>query len=475
MFLFLLLFIASADATDRSFPCSEDARELVDQGFQSEQHLEYDDALKSYNAAVHADSKCPEAYLRRGNVSFAMGRFEAALSDYDRSIELAPGLDLALFNRANALQILGRYPEALEQMNFNIQRHNSFMDLHYNRGNLYAVLGRNSDALDEYKTVLSHLDHFSPVHLGDVYYNRALIYLEMKQLDSARRDLVEALHVDSGHLPAQKYLKALTNYLNSNRDDLKQPKARWALVIGVGHFKDPKFDYPWAQHNAKSFANYILRDAHYDRDHVFPLSDEEATKDNILRALNKLATKVGPDDLLVLYISTHGENILTGDKHSACLLPFDAKMSDIPGSSISAESLLNRPGTTSPWPRLIMVMDACFSGNIQPVANVANAAQRRTFLDPDILQLNDGQVIMCSSGPTQVSYAFQGSSMSPFTAYLIEGLKNGGDIIESFEYSRQKVVSQVMDKLYRVQVPTWRSTCFSGRLTIPNPNQSRRH
>jgi hypothetical protein len=75
---------------------------------------------------------------------------------------------------------------------------------------------------------------------------------------------------------------------------------KWALVIGISNFKDSSLNLKYAAKDAKDFAQFLVSDGHFAKDHVKLLVDKSATRQDIVNALGAafLGSKVKKDDLL---------------------------------------------------------------------------------------------------------------------------------------------------------------------------------
>jgi uncharacterized caspase-like protein len=83
--------------------------------------------------------------------------------------------------------------------------------------------------------------------------------------------------------------------------------SKWALVIGVNDFPDPKWHLQYAVKDAQDFHSYIIEHACFAKDHVRLLTWRSASMENVSKALNTwLPSVVGPKDLVVIYIRTRG-------------------------------------------------------------------------------------------------------------------------------------------------------------------------
>lgn len=85
-------------------------------------------------------------------------------------------------------------------------------------------------------------------------------------------------------------------------------KNRYAIVVGVGQFKSGINPLQYAVRDATSFYNFLIdpRRGGFKKEEVLFLTNQDATRSNILNALNKIDRLAEEDDLVVLYISSHG-------------------------------------------------------------------------------------------------------------------------------------------------------------------------
>jgi hypothetical protein len=83
---------------------------------------------------------------------------------------------------------------------------------------------------------------------------------------------------------------------------------KWALIVGISNFQDSKLNLKYPAKDAKDFNDYLLKEGHFAADHVKLLTNEQATRANILSELGDkwLPRVANPDDLVVIYISSHG-------------------------------------------------------------------------------------------------------------------------------------------------------------------------
>ena len=84
----------------------------------------------------------------------------------------------------------------------------------------------------------------------------------------------------------------------------------WALVVGIGEYaENPEQNRPLMISETNDFRNLLLQSPWWSEDHIKILTAKEATRGNILagfRWLNKMASS---DDVVLVYLSTHGNHL----------------------------------------------------------------------------------------------------------------------------------------------------------------------
>jgi uncharacterized caspase-like protein len=116
--------------------------------------------------------------------------------------------------------------------------------------------------------------------------------------------------------------------------DATQKVSRLALVIGNGHYPDANAPLTQPINDARALSD-ALRHNGFDVDML-----EDASKDDITRAVARLKTKIKPDSVVMLFFGGYG--IQSG--RESYMIPVDAtiwKESDVRRSGVSIESVLD--------------------------------------------------------------------------------------------------------------------------------------
>ena len=109
-------------------------------------------------------------------------------------------------------------------------------------------------------------------------------------------------------------------------------RERWAILIGVGKYRDgniPPLESP--VNDVQIMKEILTKWGEFKDDHVFSLTNEIAIYDAIIGALSNLMDKVQKDDMVIFYFSGRGTRIKNTlffdpepDDLDECLLPYNA-------------------------------------------------------------------------------------------------------------------------------------------------------
>jgi uncharacterized caspase-like protein len=302
---------------------------------------------------------------------------------------------------------------------------------------------------------------------GDAWYYRSLFEKKLghgPQADFAMRQ-AKLMGSDALAQRVDPFALAAPAPVEAAPKELQTPvRGKWALVVGIEKFQNPNIP---ALHYTGADASglaAVLSDRSYGRfapDHVTLLTDAQATTKGIKAALNLIARSAGPDDLVVIYVATHGsprENMPGGVNY---LITYDTDPSSIDtlyGSALPMVELDEAVRSRFRANRVVILLDTCHSGGIRragvggyegsapvamngamngagaalPIAAALAAQGARGFKvsAPSAANLESmkpglGRVIIASSSEDQESFESKalGGGHGYFTYYLIEDLK----------------------------------------------------
>ena len=158
--------------------------------------------------------------------------------------------------------------------------------------------------------------------------------------------------------------------------DTSKKASRIALVIGNGHYPDASAPLSQPINDARALTSELRRDG-FDVDVI-----EDASKDDMTRAVARLKAKVRPDSVVMLYYGGYG--IQAG--RESYMIPVDAaiwKESDVRRNGVSIESVLEVMKEQGACAKLVVIDAArrnpferrfrAFSHGLAPIAAPDNA------------------------------------------------------------------------------------------------------
>jgi uncharacterized caspase-like protein len=195
----------------------------------------------------------------------------------------------------------------------------------------------------------------------------------------------------------------------------------YAVLVGVSRYRDPRNNLQYADKDAQDVYDLLKAQPGAGESRLRLLTNENATRANIISTMNALFAKAGPKDMVIFYFSGHGaKGVFVAHDGLGALLTF---------SDLGAVFRGVKAG------RKVIFADACFSGSLAH-------AGRRPEKKP-----GKNLMIFMSSKPSQYSLEMSQWRNGCFTEYLVGALKGSADanrdrVItarELFDYVHPKV------------------------------------
>lgn len=248
---------------------------------------------------------------------------------------------------------------------------------------------------------------------------------------------------------------------------------KWALVVGISNFKDSSINLKYAAKDATDFKNFLVSKANFKNDHVKLLTDEKATRENIVGLLGDqwLASHVKPDDLVILYVSSHGSSAADEAGGTNFLIAHDTNKNSLLATGIPMQWLTKIVSQQVKSDRVILILDVCHSG---AVGQGQKALVRAAGLDPRAMSIGKGQMVICSSLADQISWESKNYENSVFTRRLIEALQQDAEhttMLQAYKRLKVAVESEVLRDRGNLQTPVLVSKEWIGGdaiLAIPS-------
>jgi WD40 repeat protein/uncharacterized caspase-like protein len=287
-------------------------------------------------------------------------------------------------------------------------------------------------------------------------------------------------------------VKSMDATLNiKGAENLRRKGAAYVLAVGVNSYANKDFDLKYAVADAESFSaewqTQQARLAAYTRTPPVVLTDAQATKENILKALADLKAKVKPEDALVIYFAGHG----TAQLNRFYLIPHDlgyeggrdaideAGLKTILAHSISDTELEDAVETIDVG-QMLMVIDACNSGQ----ALESEEKRRGPMNSKGLAQLayEKGMYILTAAQSYQAAQEASKFGHGFLTFALVEeGIKQtkaddepkDGRVIvrEWFDYATKRVPQMQVELMKETNGRGVKVAFIKGEEQIADPNE----
>lgn len=369
-----------------------------------------------------------------------------------------------------------------------------------------------SDAEELYRAILKY-DEVS----DDV--DRALVAVDLENvsrslLEQSRGDeakpFIERAREIKAKLPgfnegSEGHAISIGNVKPVSAAPLKPVADKWALVVGISNFKDPSINLRFAAKDAMDFRNYLIFEANFKPDHVKLLTDQNASRDNIVAHLgDKWLRRVSqPDDLVVVYVSSHGTSARKEIGDANFIVAYETNMSNAVLSGIPMQFFTTGIKDLINCERVVIIMDVCHGGALRqksleailheskstndksPAENAALEKAKIEKLHPgtkalvrnpnmtvgtiggggDGLSIGSGQIVLASSEADQVSWESKTYANGVFTRQLIESLRTKGEntsIQQAYRIMRGRVEQEVLRTRAEIQTPVMVQNSWHG-------------
>lgn len=195
----------------------------------------------------------------------------------------------------------------------------------------------------------------------------------------------------------------------------------------------------------------------YPPANVVILLDANATRAAVLKRLDELAVRVGPDDTACVFFSGHGGVVGSPGNEDSVLVTVDSDLADIENTSISSNELAAALAQIKAK-RLLVFIDACHAGGAAISKSLTDdkghelksGYTQNTFAK---LAVGSGRALMASCRADEVSSVFSGARNSVFTTALLAGLRGAADksasgfikVFDLFNYVSEEVPKLIPD------------------------------
>ncbi len=250
-----------------------------------------------------------------------------------------------------------------------------------------------------------------------------------------------------------------------NDDSTADAPELWAVSVGINSYRNSRYNLNYAISDASGFLNTIKEAGNglYSDIHDFLIVDEEATRDGIISAIEKVRDESDPEDVFMFFYAGHGIAMETemGGRSEFFFIPTEVtQMTDInmlDESGISGPEFENMVSTI-PARKQLLVLDACNSGAINAAFGIRGAAEEIALAR---LGRATGSALIAASRDDQFAQEFAELGQGALTKALLDGLEGdaaqaGGEITAGSLKSYVETTLPVITEQYlgTAQYPT---------------------
>ena len=218
---------------------------------------------------------------------------------------------------------------------------------------------------------------------GEAWYYRSLVEAKLSNMPRSDYAMRQATRFRSEALEQRLNPFILATPPPSEAKPLPSIHQRWALVVGIGAFADTTVkSLAYTTGDAQSFRDLLVdpKGGAIPTENIRFLTDETATLRGIKEGLNWLARSAGPDDLVVVYIASHGSARDADTAGANYILAHDTELgADVNPDLLYATALpmvelANDVATRLQSRRTAVFLDTCFSGGAFAAGSSAGTA-----------------------------------------------------------------------------------------------------
>jgi hypothetical protein len=236
------------------------------------------------------------------------------------------------------------------------------------------------------------------------------------------RDVEISVIARSGELVSEAARVRLT-YSGSTpaAEDALKPKL-YAVAIGVGDYDDEALRLTYPPADARGFAEALKRQKGglYSDVEVRMLVDKDATRANVLDALEWLDAAVTSRDIGMVLIAGHG---LTDEKGHYWFLPADAAPKRLAATAVSQEDIRREMSAIAG--KAVLFLDTCHANRAVAARGLSPAGVDVASLVNDFSKTENGLITFAASQGAELSQESPVWGHGAFSLALIEGIGDG--------------------------------------------------
>ena len=195
----------------------------------------------------------------------------------------------------------------------------------------------------------------------------------------------------------------------------------YVLAVGVSKYEDKNLTLQFAAKDARDFAESLLkqRGGLYRDVVVKVLTDEKATKDEIIDGFDWVSKETTTKDIAIVFLAGHGVNEKGGVYY---FLPVNANIDRLRRTGVPFTEIKNTVASLAG--KTILFIDTCHAGNVM---GARGAATDIMGVVNELASAENGAVVFASSTGKQYSFEDPNWENGAFTKAVVEGMNGKAD------------------------------------------------
>jgi hypothetical protein len=195
----------------------------------------------------------------------------------------------------------------------------------------------------------------------------------------------------------------------------------YVLSIGVSKYEDKNLTLHFAAKDANDFAESLVtpKGGLYRDVVVKVLTDEKATKDEIIDGFEWISKETTSKDVALVFLAGHGINDSGGVYY---YLPVNTNLDKLGRTAVPFTEMKNTVASLAG--KTILFIDACHAGNVMGARAVATDI---TGIVNELASAENGAVVFASSTGKQYSFEDSNWGNGAFTKAVVEGINGKAD------------------------------------------------
>jgi len=262
-----------------------------------------------------------------------------------------------------------------------------------------------------------------------------------------------------------------------NVTDFERKSSKWAIIIGLSRFMDSRITpLSYTEKDALAMYEYLTDPnvGRFMKDQVFLLTNDRATTFNIKIAIDTVSKHALPEDMVVIFLSTHGTPGRMDVEGVGYLVTYDTLADSLYATAFNMSELVMAVNRRIKAKTVVTLADACYSANSFksirflelkgakdlvvesaseniPQEMVKSALETEGFgmgqSTVQALSSGTGRVFITSSRASERSWESDQLEHGFFTYYLLKILKQNKGMIsvqKAFDYLAEELPQAVM-------------------------------